>query len=225
VSNLANCPYPSGGAAFLQTSGNTQLQSITAQVANIGAVFDVLPHWNIDADWLRWKINNEVAEQSSDKLLQTEAACRLGTLPISSGQCVAALSQVKRDADLQIVSIYTPKINVAQESLDAFTLSSHYSLLDTRLGSFDFSLSWTDVLKHTFQLYATDPIIDDLRNPYYSTDFKSKVNGSVTWTEGDWNTTVYFIRDGRTPNYSSTLLPVGVVNPTAGTLALFIPSI
>ena len=36
-------------------------------------------------------------------------------------------------------------------------------------------------LKHSYQQFPQDPVIDLLRNPYYSTEFKTIANGSITW--------------------------------------------
>ncbi len=217
--NLANCPYPSGGSVFGQTSGNTHLQSINAKVWNAGLVWAPIDRLSIDADFLHWQIDNEVSQQSTDQLLRTEASCRLGQLSITSPTCVAALAQVTRDATKQIVSVYTPKVNVSQEQVDAFTLTGNYTLRTSSAGDFHFELSWTDMLKHQYQQYAGDPFINDLTNPYYSTDFKSKVNGSASWDKDKFSTTVYFSRNGRTPNNLATLYAEGYATPKAGTLA------
>jgi len=218
--NLANCPYPSGGSVFGQTSGNTKLQPINAKVWNVGIVWAPVEKMSLDLDYLSWRINNEVSIQSSDQLLRTEAACRLGQLDINSPTCVAALAQVTRDPNTeQLISVYTPKVNVSQESLSALTLTGNYLWRAGAVGNFHFQLAWTDVVKHSYQQYAGDPFIDLLADPYYSTDFKSKINGSVTWDKNAFSTTAYFTRNGRTPNYLATLYPSGYATPGAGTLS------
>jgi outer membrane receptor protein involved in Fe transport len=75
------------------------------------------------------------------------------------------------------------------------------------------------MLKHRYEQYAGDPFIDLIANPYYSTDFKSKVNGSVTWERELVSSTLYFTRNGRTPNNLATLYAAGYATPGAGTLA------
>jgi iron complex outermembrane recepter protein len=218
-SNLANCPYPAGGSVFGQTSGSTKLQPINADVWNAGIVWAPVERMSLDVDYLHWRINDEVTIQSSDQLLRTEASCRLGQLDINSPTCVAALSQVTRNGSLQLESIFIPKVNVSQESLDALTLTGNYLWRTAAFGAFRFELAWTDMLKHQYQQYAGDPFIDLIRNPYYSTDFKSRVNGSVTWDKDDLSTTMSFIRNGRIPNYLATLYPAGYATPGAGTLS------
>ncbi|WP_246031149.1 hypothetical protein [Rhodanobacter lindaniclasticus] len=44
-------------------------------------------------------------------------------------------------------------------------------------------------------------MLDLLRSPFFSTDCKSKVNGSISWTLSEqWSTAVYFNHYGRSPN-------------------------
>lgn len=216
--NIPSCPL-SGNSVFGTTQGNTSLKPINAKVWNTGIVWTPTAMFSLDVDYLHWQITDEVAQQSTDQLLQTESECRLGHLDITSPTCVAALSQVTRDPTTNaIVSVFTPKVNVSQEAVNAFTLTANYRLEAGRIGTFDFQAAWTDMTKHTYQQYPGDPMIDLLGNPYWSTDFKSKVNGSVTWHKGDWATTVYVTRNGRTPNYLATLLAAGYATPGAGTL-------
>jgi iron complex outermembrane recepter protein len=216
--NLANCPYPSGGSVFGQTSGNTALKPINANVWNAGLVWAPIDRLSFNVDYLHWMINNEVSQQSSDQLLRDEAACRLGQLDIHSPTCVNALNQVKRDGGLQLLSIYIPKVNVSQEALDALSITSNYFQRAGEYGTFKYELSYTDMLKHSYQQYAGDPFIDLLNNPYYSTEFKTRINGSVSWEKEQFNTTASFIRNGRTPNYLAQLYTAGFATPGAGLL-------
>jgi iron complex outermembrane recepter protein len=217
--NLANCPFPNG-SVFGQTSGSTKLKPINASVWNAGVVWAPIDRFSLDIDYLHWKINNEVSQQSVDALLRTEASCRLGQLDITSPTCVAALSQVTRDpTTLQILQVYTPKVNVSQEAVDALTLTANYTVRAGSYGNFHFNLAWNDMLKHTYQQYAGDPFLDLLANPYWSSEFKSKVNGSVTWERDALSSTVYFTRDGRTPNNLAGLYAAGYATPGAGTLS------
>jgi iron complex outermembrane receptor protein len=137
-------------------------------------------------------------------LLKTEASCRLGASDINSPTCQAALSQVTRDATGMIESIFTPRVNVSREDLRALIANVQYGLDAGRYGSLAVEASWSDLLKHRFQLYPSDPVIDELRDPIWSTDFKSKINGSLTWKVGAWSSTAYIVRYGRSPNYLAT---------------------
>jgi outer membrane receptor protein involved in Fe transport len=154
-------------------------------------------------------------------VLKDEAACRLNQLDANSQTCVAALAEVHRDALQNITQVDTPKLNWSQETLDSFVLTLHYQLRATRLGSFRFEASWTDMLKHELQQFPTDPVIDLLNYPYIfpnGTDFKSKANASVTWEHNAWSSTVYADRMGKSPNYLATLFTEGYATPGAADL-------
>ena len=214
--DLSNCP-DSGIEVPGTTSGNTELKPITAKVWDLGAVFSPLQHLSINVDYLHWDISNEVNQQSSDQLLRTEYSCQRGSLDINSATCVAALSQVTRDASNTLLSIATPKINISNETVDAFVAEGHYGTHLGRYGNLQIQIAWTDMLKHTNQVYPGDPLLDALRDPTWSTDFKSKMNGTVTWSMGAWAATLYANRYGGTPNYLATVYGYGT--PGAGTLA------
>ena len=72
------------------------------------------------------RIRNEVTPHDPNKLLETEAACRLGQLDITSPTCVTALADVTRDSPGAIISIYTPKQNVSQENFGVFIFDLNY---------------------------------------------------------------------------------------------------
>ena len=210
--NIASCPTKYSDVQFFgQQSGSTDLKPITAKVWSYGAVWAPTSKLNISVDYLHWDINNEVNQQSADGLSATEYLCDIGTLAMSSQTCQAAYAQITRGTSLtpgllgQIQEIYTPKVNVSNEQVNAISASFNYMQDIGALGRLSFNASYSDILKHTYQDYPSDPAVDLLRNPYWSTDFKSKVNASVTWTRDEWTATLYGNRFGRTPNYLSTV--------------------
>jgi outer membrane receptor protein involved in Fe transport len=213
--NIGNCPY-AFKTIYGGTSGNPQLQSITAKTWDVGMVWAPVDRMSISADYLHWAINNEVSTQSADQLLKTESLCRGGTYDITTPTCTTALSQVIRDPQGMIVSVFLPRINISQETVNAITTSIDYRWSVGRFGNFVFEASWSDMLKHTYQQYPGDPIVDELRDSTWSTDFKSKVNTSLTWSTGHWSSTVYVNRDGRSPNFLANVYGYGT--PGASTL-------
>jgi outer membrane receptor protein involved in Fe transport len=202
---------------FGVTSGNTKLQPITATNWDFGTVWSPLQNLSINLDYLHFTITNEVTEESADQLLRTESLCRLGQLVITSPTCVAAIAQVIRDPHTGLVDeVYTPKINVSSELVNAITLGTTYRLKTSRIGMFDFQMSWTDMIDHDYLQYAGEAPFNLLTNPIESQEFKSKVNASLTWTMGQFSATAYGTRDGATPNYLAEVDGYGT--PGAGTL-------
>jgi outer membrane receptor protein involved in Fe transport len=233
----SNCPSPYDATQYQgQTYGNPALEPITAKVWSYGFVWAPIEHMSFAVDYLHWNINNEVAQISGDQLSRTEYLCETGGLDPNSGSCAAAFNLVTRGPGTtapdgtpllgQITNITTPKLNIANEQVNAITANFGYIQPIGYLGSLALNLSYSDVLKHTTQDYITDPKIDVLRHPGAypnGTDFKSKANGSITWTNtgNDWGATVYFNRYGSSPNYASTLAD-NYTDPGTGKLAPWI---
>jgi outer membrane receptor protein involved in Fe transport len=217
TATFSNCPY-AGFTVFGTTSGNTRLKPITADVADLGVAWSPNDRSAITVDFMHWKIDNEVETQDSSKLVQQDSSCLLGQLQITSPTCVAALAEVQRDANGVISSIETPKVNVALETLDVLTFGLNYTVPTPGWGEFVFEGAYTDLIKHSMIMYPGDPTIDLLTNPFYSTDFKSKENLSVTWNYEKFGTTVYVEHYGQTPNYQAQQTALGYAVPDGGTL-------
>ena len=202
--SLGDCPQ-SQQSYFGTTSGKTALKPITAKVWDVGVAWAPVERLSLTADFIHWAISNEVIAQNADQLLKTESLCRLGTYDVTSPTCVAALSQVARDGNGVLLSVSTPKINVSQENLNVVTVGFNYVVPTNSAGTFEFEGSYSNILKHTLVQYVGDPLIDELTDATYSTDFKTKLNGSVTWGLGKFSTTVYAERYGSSPNYLATI--------------------
>jgi iron complex outermembrane receptor protein len=217
-SKIGNCPQ-FNQYLFATTSGNTKLAPITAKVWDLGFVWSPVDRLGITLDYIHYAIRDEVAAADPNKLLETESACLLGQLDPTSPTCVAAISQVTRNSAGAITELYTPKQNVSQENLGTFIFSLDYKFDVGALGEFAIDSSFTDMLTHTYRQYVGDPLINLLGDPYYSTEFKTKGNGSVTWTKNAISVTAYVEHYGRSPNYISQLVPEGYSQPGAGTVA------
>jgi len=204
--NIISCPAKFSNLQYKgEQSGNVDLKPINAKVWSYGVVWAPTAKLSFSADYHHWDIRDEVATQSVNQLMQDEADCRLGKLPASSGTCVAALSQVHRGPAGNVQGISIKKVNVAKETLNAITLDANYRQSLGAYGNLNVSGSWTRNFKHEFQQYPTDPVVDALNDPYYSTDPKVKANLSLGWNKDRWTTTLYANYMGQTPNYRATL--------------------
>ena len=204
------------------TQGSTTLKPITATVWDAGLVFKPLKGLMISSDLMEWNINNEVEEQPLDQLMQLDSECLLGQLDASSPTCQAAINQVQRDPNTGVVTtVSTPKVNAANERLTTLFSQLNYQLMAGAAGRFTFDASWTDMLRHYYTQFAGDTPIDLLGNPFWSTEFKSKINASLTWDFQKFSTTVFVNRDGRTPNYLARQSTLGYSAPGAGILSAY----
>jgi len=202
--NTGDCAYDST-RYFGQQSGNPDLRPIEADVWNAGFVWAPSSHLSLSLDYFHWNIRNEVEQLSDDQLLLAEYFCRTGQANTASASCDNALAWVTRGANDEIERIYTPKVNVSQQRLDAVTISLNYVLDMATWGSLAFAGNYTNNLKHTVTPLPGDEPIDLLRDPYsmwlYDAYAKTRAEASLAWNLGQWTTTAYANRIGSTPNY------------------------
>lgn len=213
-STLSNCPQ-ADEYVFGTTAGNPQLKPITAKNWDMGVAWTPWERLSLTADFIHWQITNEVSQLDSDQLMRTNSACLLGQLDANSPTCVEAISLVTRDSNGLVTQISTPKANVANETLSVGVLGVDYAWVTNNKGEFDFEGSYSDLLKHSFQRFAGDPEINLLSNPFYSTDFKTKANLSVTWKVSEFAWTLYVEHYGKTPNYAAQQTVDGYASPGA----------
>ena len=218
-SQVGNCPLRySNHQTFGQQSGNTKLQPINATVWSYGVVWAPTRNLNFTVDYFHTSINNEVRQQSPNGLTLTEYVCRNGLIDINSPTCTQALSQIRRDSQGNINYIFTPKVNVSNELTNNLIASASWRKDIGSWGMLVLQGSYSDSIKHTQQAYPSDPNVNLLTSPFFSTDFKTKANATVTWIKGSWSSTVYVNRFGKSPNYLSTVYN-GYSRPLTGSLA------
>ena len=215
-STLPGCPFPYNGTPYIgQTSGNRALKPITATTWSYGAAWSPLEQLSLSVDYMHWDIRNEVRVVSADQLSNTQYLCESGRLAASSSTCENALALITRGPNGNfngvpllglINAIKTPKLNVADEQVNAIIASFNYRHSIGRFGTLGYGVSYTDLLKHEYQDYPTAPRQDLLRSPgppASSADFKSKANAAMDWSNPGkrWRVTVYVNRYGGTPNF------------------------
>lgn len=188
--------------------GNPELKSITAKSWGGGVVWSPTADFSISADYYRIKIDNKVNDLDLNALMRTEAECRQGQLDITSPSCVDALARIGRASATapqpnQVQTVSINPINVSSEDVSGITANLDYRWRTDNWGSFSVGARYNVTLKHENQQYPEDPVIDMLRDPFYSSEFKNIFSGTLGWQVGDWTTTLYGIRYGRTPNYAA----------------------
>ena len=190
---------------FGQQSGNPELEAIEADVWNAGVVWAPSSNFSLSVDYYSWDIENEVDQLSADQLLRTEYLCRSGSAGNQVTSCDNALEWVTRSPNGELDRLYTPKVNVAQQRLEAVTASLNYMLDIGAAGSLAFAANYTNNLTHKLTPTPEDAEIDLLRDPYYMWIYdayaKTRTDASVAWSKDRWTTTLYANRVGETPNY------------------------
>jgi len=220
-SNYDQCPQAGLGVLGI-SSGNTGLKDITAKSFTYGFVWSTEDNrlsWSVDYNAVR--ISNEVAILGSDEILAQEANCRLGVsengqthYDINSPTCQEVIGEVNRLPATDpvnpggIQSISTYPINVSSEYQTGIQSKLNYNLEAGRFGRFSFDGDYYVALKHEWKEKAGDPTYELLRDAN-SDEFKSRVTGSVTWDIGDWSSTLWGVRNGKTWNQAGTAKNIG----------------
>ncbi|AOD13579.1 TonB-dependent outer membrane receptor [Xanthomonas fragariae] len=219
---INDCTY-SGTSIQGRRSGNPDLQSITAKSWGYGVVWSPSARFSVNADYYNIKLQQKVSDLSSDNLLQTESACRLGSLDISSPTCVDTLSRIERTAadtpvPNRLSRIRINPVNISNEEISGLLAKGTYNWATESWGLFVFDAQYNLTLKHESQQFPQDPVRDLLNEPFFSSDFRSIANASVTWQKDAWTTTLFGQRNGRTPNAAAQQSIDGYAVEDAGKL-------
>ena len=207
--NVDQCPAVHSNRQFFgQTEGGLDLKPLTADVWSLGVVWAPTSNLSFAADYHNWDIRNEIQPQSAQGLALREYYCRSGVpgYDINSPTCQQAISRVIRNSVGRIVQINTPKVNEAQQLLEAMTLSAKWALDMGKGGDLLFNASYTKNLEHESIAFEGDEAIDLLNRPGYSSDPRYKANASATWSINRFSTTLYANHMGPTPNYRARVL-------------------
>ncbi len=201
--------------------GNPNLKSITAKSWGVGVVWSPNQKFDLKTDFYNIRIANEVTYQSVSLLMKQESACLLGQLPSTSATCQAALSQVQRGSatgpiPYNLLGITVHPMNVSNEAVRGIISSASYRWNWGKYGDFSAGLRYNVTIQHTYQQYAGDPTIRLLHTPYYSSEFKSILTANMAWQIGNWTTTLYGIRYGKTPNYAAQASTKGYAATNGG---------
>lgn len=213
-----------------RSHGSTDLKNETSKSFTAGFVWSPLRGLDFSADYYNIRLKNEVEYQTSDQILREEADCRLGQtldgtpVDIHSGLCQQVLTQVVRNPATapispdKITSVLVLPINAASDRTSGFDINAHYALDAGRWGNFGFNLGYTYVIKHEIQLFAGDPVIDELADMYNYVIPRNKANYSISWSRDAFSATLYGARLGGIPNYDGDkrLAPTFMYNASFG---------
>jgi outer membrane receptor protein involved in Fe transport len=196
-------PRYSNRQYFGTTQGSIDLEPLTAKVWSAGVVWAPIERMSMAVDYHHWDIKNEVGVQNASGLALREYYCRTGQEDINSPGCQDALSKITRNSTGQITDIFTPKVNEAQQILNAVTASFNYGFDIGSFGDLLFRFDYTDNLKQEYTAFVGDEPINLLERGDWSTDPKTKANTSITWHKDKWSSTLYANYMGKTPNRMS----------------------
>ncbi|UXI68315.1 TonB-dependent receptor plug domain-containing protein [Tahibacter amnicola] len=230
---LANQPYDDcdyNGLNINYTSrGTADLKSENGESFGFGAVWSPSAEFDLSADYYNIDLSDQVTNLSSSGILRDEADCRMGqTLggearDIHSALCQDALARVLRnppDANIDpnaVQRVLINPINAATERTAGVDVKANYRLETDHLGKFRFGLGGTFVISHKYRQFSTDEYFD-YRNSLNSSNWRSKVDGTISWSIGAWNANLYALRYGTISNNYGTgrIAPVVRYNGSVG---------
>jgi outer membrane receptor protein involved in Fe transport len=184
-------------------SGNRALKPMTAKVADLGLTLHSGRRARLSADWLHWDVRNGVAQEDAGTILRDEALCAAGSAAVDAARCAAVAGYVTRTASGALVSVFSPKVNVARKMTSALILSGSLQAPTARLGTFSIQANYMLFLERKTQPTPESVIRDALSNPLYMNDFRSRTNVTLGWEGKRANVTLYFDRVSRAANYAA----------------------
>lgn len=197
--------------------GSKDLEEETGNSWSAGIVWDVTSDLSVTADYYSIKLENSIADITSEYILDNEAGCRTGLTPErnafqharDSAFCQGIMSRVTRnpvDDTTQseaINEIVRGPINTADFRTTGIDASLHYRLTTDRWGKFNYSLSYSHTLKSEEREFPGDPI-KDRRDDLQNFAFRSRIRSTLSWQDGDWSATLFTLRYGSLPNWLET---------------------
>ncbi|MYM32747.1 TonB-dependent receptor [Duganella sp. FT94W] len=216
---VADCDYAnySPGADYLQT-GSKDLRSERGRSTGLGIVWSPSADFDVSLDYWNIKISDLVTNLSADQLLRDEADCRLRG-DLTSPTCADTIARVLRYPDNalnrpgEIKQIRVNPINAASTSVDGIDIAAKYVLRTASYGNVITKANYSKTLNKHSRQFAGDPLNDDL-NDLTNTDWRDKLNASVTWNLDKWSSTLFLQRYSKIPNGAGDayLTPTTLVN-------------
>lgn len=223
------CDY-SGLAIDYTSTGNPELKPENGKSYGFGFVWSPSQNFDLSVDYYNVRLDNQVTDLDTDRILRTEADCRLGSTlsgeprDINSPLCQDAINRVLRnppDASVQpdqVRRVLTNAINASYERVSGIDLKTNYRWNAGAYGDFRAGLAYSLVIKHEYRQFPDDPDTIDMRNGLDFYDWRSKLNGNLSWQRGPWSATLYGIRYGSLPNADGTgrIAPYMLYNGSVG---------
>ncbi|QWA10396.1 TonB-dependent receptor [Sodalis ligni] len=199
-------------------SGTPDLKSEHGKSWDYGIVYSPSSNIDFSTDFWRVEISDLLTTVDVNRLLQDEYQCR--TSGDTGSYCQGVLSQVQRNPAGSTVdpnklqTVHINAINAASERASGLDFKTNARWSAGSWGDFSSMIGYSLVLSHYYKESDDAPTIN-LRDDYtQSWDWRSKVNGSLTWNYRDYTSTLFVTRYGSVANAagSGRLTPWAVFN-------------
>ena len=186
-------------------AGNPLLKEEEGETTGLGFVWDITEGMALSMDYYRIKLEDQAIQLTSGFLLSNEANCRIGFFPdgrpfpnaSDSALCQNVYQLVERQggtATGSVLRLNQAYINAAVVDTSGIDATWSYTLDTDRWGTFITELGWSIVLTDKGKQFDADPLVEGRDDA--DLDARSRARGSLTWSKGDWDTTVFGTRIG-----------------------------
>ena len=196
--------HTGGSRLLLPQTGHSWTYGFVWQIPGVQGLSMSLDYWHMGVD-------NTIQYLGNDTVLQDEAGCLTGQLPVGSNglkpytahvpgsaYCQMVTAMVQRDAAGNIVGVNSGPINVASTYVSGVDASLDYKVHTEDYGDFRASINYTNNLSYKNRTVASDPLL----NTRYQR-VASKATWIGNWTKGPWHVSLSGQRVGtlRANNY------------------------
>ncbi|GLQ93097.1 hypothetical protein GCM10007901_20480 [Dyella acidisoli] len=212
VTHTSNCGTNATQVVPVTLLGSRKLQPLSAKTWTAGLVWSPNDSLSFGLDYFHIDAQDEIASQDPNLLVQEESQCLLGQRDPNSLACQVLTNptngQVQRaspDGRGEITGVTSYDANLAHETTESVVANVTWGFPLPRVGKFAMHFDYNDILKHDYQQSPGQPVVNLLDDPTLNVDFKSVVEGSMSWTSLDdrWSSTLYGRRLGSSPDYAS----------------------
>jgi len=198
--NYDDCSY--GGEGIIRSRvGNKDLEPETSDSWTAGLVWSPAPWLDFSLDYFSIDMRNQVQDLRANEVMRWERDCRLGLngAVATSDTCVDMLARVTRTPTGAIYGVHVNPINIARENTSGVDFTSHVKL-DTAIGLFRLTGSYTWVREHDIQEYPDEATVDMFAiNSGYDIP-RSKASLRLSWEKNAWSAAIQGRRLGSLPN-------------------------
>lgn len=183
------------------STGNSLLIEETGYVNNFGVVWAFTPESNLTFDLFNIKQKNLVSADNLFSLNQNEYMCRTGEINPESSVCQHTLQQFERNAEqgeysYRVNRVRTSYVNTAMQKTTGFDISLDTELALSAQLALHIRSNYNHILETQLQHSEIDEIDKEYREHQYNSDFRSKINTSVTLIAPSWQASLTHIRYG-----------------------------
>ncbi|WP_299594169.1 TonB-dependent receptor [uncultured Microbulbifer sp.] len=204
--NISGCPLTS--VNFIR-QGRTDLDEEKGDDVGFGIVLTPTNNVSASLDWYRVKMENLVALQLPQYLMEYEYGCNNGEYSIGSRFCQDVFNRVVRDEFGQLETVITSPANEAYREVEGIDAEVRATFESQQYGNFGVTLNYTNTLAHDWQKFAGDEALDVRKGEIGRSTPATSTNLVLSWANPlsafqSVGGALFIRRQGSVDNYAHT---------------------